>query len=124
MSYASAEDRRVYAKNWARARRAAFMAGKFCVVCGTTERLELDHIDPATKISHAVWSWSQPRREAELAKCQVLCHQHHKEKTRSDWDKRRKHGASMYSDYGCRCAECRAGNAAKARAYKGRKQGL
>lgn len=114
------QQRREYARKWIRSRRAAFFAGKCCAVCGGTERLELDHIDPATKISHAVFSWSQERRGAELAKCQVLCHQHHKEKTRADWDAKRKHGASMYSDYGCRCLVCRAGNTAKARAYKAR----
>jgi hypothetical protein len=35
--------------------------------------MEVDHIDPALKVSHRVWSWSPPRRAAELAKCRVLC---------------------------------------------------
>ncbi|MEO0322971.1 MAG: hypothetical protein AAF447_08435 [Myxococcota bacterium] len=63
-------------------RRAAFFAGKACVTCGATERLELDHIDPAQKVHHCVWSWSEKRRAAEVAKCQVLCRRCHKRKTR------------------------------------------
>jgi hypothetical protein len=43
--------------------------------------LELDHVDPALKVSHRVWSWARERREAELAKCQVLCHDCHVAKT-------------------------------------------
>lgn len=52
-----------------------------CRQCGSTEDLELDHIDPTTKISHAVWSWSEQRRAEELKKCQVLCHNYHETKT-------------------------------------------
>ncbi|MEM1416560.1 MAG: HNH endonuclease [Myxococcota bacterium] len=63
-------------------RRARFFAGKSCVKCGSVERLELDHIDPAQKVTHSIWSWSQARREAEIAKCQVLCRRCHKRKTR------------------------------------------
>lgn len=45
------------------------------------DNLEVDHIDPDQKISHKVWSWAKPRRDAELAKCQVLCNKCHKNKT-------------------------------------------
>ena len=37
-----------------------------CVDCGSWENLELDHENPKTKISHAVWSWSERRRRIEL----------------------------------------------------------
>lgn len=63
------------------ARRAAFFADKVCVKCGATEQLELDHIDRRQKKHHAIWSWSEKRREAEIAKCQVLCRECHIDKT-------------------------------------------
>lgn len=55
-----------------------------CAVCGSSEFLEIDHINPETKVSHNVWSWSESRRTEELKKCQVLCKKCHKEKTRAD----------------------------------------
>lgn len=61
-----------------------FFEGKSCVQCGSTENLELDHIDRTTKIDHKIWSWTRVKREAEIAKCQVLCHDCHKEKTRAE----------------------------------------
>jgi excisionase family DNA binding protein len=55
-----------------------------CAVCGSTERLEVDHIDPATKTVGSFWEWPDVRREAELSKCQVLCYVCHKAKTRRE----------------------------------------
>lgn len=52
-----------------------------CVKCGSKKELQVDHIDPEDKVTHRVWSWSKARREVELAKCQVLCHECHKKKT-------------------------------------------
>jgi hypothetical protein len=52
-----------------------------CRQCGSKERLEIDHKNPDDKVSHAVWSWRKEKREAELAKCQVLCYKCHKRKT-------------------------------------------
>jgi hypothetical protein len=66
------------------------MADKCCVRCGSTEDLELDHIDPSTKHSESkntsglIWSWCTERREAELAKCQILCKSCHLTKTREN----------------------------------------
>lgn len=74
--------RRAYHREWMRQRRAAFFDGKVCATCGGSERLELDHVDRESKTHHAIWSWSAHRREAELAKCQVLCRACHREKTR------------------------------------------
>lgn len=87
-------------------------------------QLEIDHIDPRQKLSHRIWSWSPARREAELGKCQVLCQKHHLEKTKlngdiPDWGKGLKHGTrSMYNKHKCRCAECKAWNAAKSRRHR------
>lgn len=77
------EAKRKYQREWLANRRAEFFKDKQCL-CGSTDRLELDHIDPSKKITHNIWSWSTPRREAELAKCQVLCYTCHKAKSAKD----------------------------------------
>lgn len=64
--------------------------GGACVSCGSTENLEFDHVDPSTrvsKISQAV-NWSLERFDAELAKCQLLCKDHHIEKSMIEDDVR------------------------------------
>ena len=68
---------RVYMLNRYHKRRneAILELGGHCRECGTTERLELDHKDPAKKqfsLSRA-WSVSEVRFREELAKCQLLC---------------------------------------------------
>ena len=77
---------KAYQRQWIAQRRADFFADKICVRCGSSEGLELDHIDPSTKISNNIWSWSQVRREAEIAKCQILCADCHTEKTVENWE--------------------------------------
>lgn len=52
-----------------------------CRACGSWDSLELDHINPDTKIHHAIWTWSEQRREEELAKCQPLCYACHQKKS-------------------------------------------
>lgn len=51
--------------------------GGRCAVCGSTDSLEVDHKDPAEKEISPTYLWvmgpNNPRRIAELAKCQVLC---------------------------------------------------
>lgn len=85
--WATIEAKRAYQREWYARRRAAFFADKSCVwpvdggLCGSTVNLRLDHIDPAKKVSHRIWSWSAARRAAEIEKCQVLCHDHHVAKT-------------------------------------------
>lgn len=60
--------------------------GGRCVECGTTEDLQFDHVDPATKLFNI--SEGATRNENlfwdEVAKCQLLCVPHHKDKTASD----------------------------------------
>jgi 5-methylcytosine-specific restriction endonuclease McrA len=55
-----------------------------CALCGGTTSLQVDHLDPAKKVSHNVWSWSEPRRLAELTKCRVLCSECHKKKSETE----------------------------------------
>lgn len=75
---------RQYQKGWAKSRREAWLqANGPCKQCGMAGPLELDHVDPAKKVSHRVWSWTALRRDAELKKCQALCRPCHKVKTRA-----------------------------------------
>lgn len=82
--------------------------GSRCCKCGDIDRLEFDHINRASKVSHNIWSWAPERREAELLKCQLLCHECHKRKTASENGAHLMHGMlGMYNSRGCRCALCR-----------------
>ena len=58
-----------------------FLENGPCVDCGSWENLELDHVNPDTKIHSAIWSWSDQRRSEELTKCQPRCYDCHKKKT-------------------------------------------
>lgn len=110
MPMATPEEQREYGRQWIAKRRAEFFADKRCAVwwCGETENLELDHLDPAQKETHAIWSWSQERREVELAKCQVLCVKCHAEKTKQERQEGRLHGTAAGYHRGCKCAPCKA----------------
>ena len=103
-----------YQRQWMANRRAAYFEDKSCVRCGSVEELRLDHIDPKEKVSHRIWSWKKERREAELAKCQVLCEPCHKEKTREDLlaaaENRCGTLAKYKGPYKCRCVACRQAN--------------
>lgn len=95
-----------------------------CVICGSRDRLEIDHKDPATKDPRlksgtGMWSWTQERRDAELQKCQVLCHRHHVQKHTGTYP----HGHRQTYRNGCRCDACRSANAARMRAQRMRRWG-
>lgn len=70
--------------------------------------MEIDHVDRAEKVDHRVWSWAKARRDVELAKCQVLCHEHHLEKTirESSHPTTVPHGTNVRYLYGCHCGPC------------------
>lgn len=108
MPYKDYERRRTYAREWIQERRNQwFKENGPCQECGSWINLELDHIDPKTKVSHRVWSWSEERRNKELAKCQALCRQCHKRKTIDSLPKTDHGRAAMYQNYKCRCELCR-----------------
>jgi len=70
---------------WMRKRRENWLLENGpCAKCSLCINLEVDHIDPSEKEDHRIWSWSKERRDRELEKCQVLCHECHKEKTASE----------------------------------------
>ncbi len=77
-------------------------------MCGTAERLEFDHLDRSTKVKD-VASLAIYKAEnfwAEVLKCQLLCHDHHLERTRLQ--RQPPHGSQRrYSAWGCRCDVCR-----------------
>ena len=88
--------------------------GNKCAKCGSTESLEIDHIDWRTKEFTVSKLWStkdKNRLFLELEKCQLLCTDCHKTKTREDiaeiHTKPPKHG-TMYAwmKRGCRCDLC------------------
>ena len=76
------EYQREYQRKWlAKRRQEWFDQNGPCVKCESWDNLEVDHIDPSQKVTSVVWSWSEKRRNEELAKCQVLCENCHHEKT-------------------------------------------
>lgn len=114
-----------YMKGWYERRHAEALEqlGGKCVRCGTTENLEIDHIKAETVDRRmrngrgGMWTVSEERFQAELAKCQLLCHDCHRKKTRENGetggghnkiqDDAYQHGtARMYHYKKCRCKWC------------------
>ena len=74
MPYKDREMKRKFQREWLQARRQAwFDENGPCRCCGSDVDLEMHHLDPEQKESHSIWSWSKERRDAETAKCIVLC---------------------------------------------------
>gem|GEM_PF-2434965 len=122
MPYASKEVMREYQRQWTARQRAEYMAGRSCLQCGAGGPLEVDHIDPAQKVSHRIWTWSAARRNAELAKCQTLCVPCHKAKTRAQRPIPEHGTVSRYSGaQKCRCDLCRKANADRTKLNKAKK---
>lgn len=101
---------REYQKEWMRKRRNEFFSDKQCNVCGSKEKLELDHIDPGSKKYNpgSLWSMSDtnPNKITELAKCQVLCYNCHLQKSKvQSWTKPLVHGYGGYQRK-CKCEIC------------------
>jgi hypothetical protein len=77
-----------------------------CQLCASWENLEVDHRDPDDKFSHRIWSYSEEKRLAELAKCRVLCRECH---VKRHAEEKIVHGTRNRYEMGCRCGECRIG---------------
>ena len=85
MGYRECTKQRRFQRRWMHRRRQEWIEQNGpCARCGSTEDLEVDHRDPGQKVDHRVWSWSWPRREKELRKCQVLCRTCHLAKTAAE----------------------------------------
>lgn len=91
--------------------------GHQCIRCGSSENLEIHHVDPTQKQFDLTPEFSRPWKEiqAELKKCQPLCNTCHVNEHRST------HGSlGMYSHYKCRCQLCKDSWNAHHREYKRR----
>jgi 5-methylcytosine-specific restriction endonuclease McrA len=128
MSYKDKEKQRAFQNAWIKKRRNDWIMsqGGVCVQCGGTDRLEVDHVDPALKSINprSLWGMSltNPRRIAELALCQVLCNSCHSAKTRAFNTKpQQPHGTHNRYDKGCRCDECRSFKTQLRRVQRARK---
>jgi len=103
----------IYFQKW-RETTIAYLGG-VCVVCGSTEDLEIDHIDESQKEFSVSTYWGTSDKESlqrEIDKCQLLCYTHHLEKSieyRRKIAPPYKHG-TMYSCYKrkCVCEICEA----------------
>ena len=117
MPYKDTEQQREYQRLWILQRRNEHIQKNGpCTKCLSCIGLEIHHKNPKEKITHRIWSWSKVRREKELAKCEILCHDCHKKETQKFLRKNFEHGTqSMYDSRKCRCSECRAANAATRR---------
>ena len=109
--------------------------GARCVRCSCTENLHIDHINHLTK-SFTIgenWSRSWDVLEPELKKCQLLCREHHLEKSKKEgslakgWTNqpRQKHGTVWsYIKYKCRCDDCKRAKAQASKKQYKKKQGV
>lgn len=109
------EAKRKYQREWMAARRKEWIdsRGGCCAACGSTQSLEVDHIDPAKKTMQpaSIWSRNQAAVALELANCQVLCEPCHLLKTFGSVGI--KHGTTTgYKHHKCRCLDCRRANTA------------
>lgn len=103
------------------ARRAAAVAklGGGCQVCGTTEDLEFHHVAPADKVIEATVmfsKYSQARIDEELAKCVLLCTDHHMDETRAAMSV--EHGGGASGKKNCKCRLCKARKAEYMKKYQ------
>lgn len=123
------DERRTYGRTWRANRRIFYidLMGGCCVKCGTTDQLEVDHIDPSTKSMNPTRLWSRTHEiiMEELSKCQLLCKKCHQEKTSAERIANRdlQHGEyGMYKWYKCRCQPCRDANSARVRLQRANKK--
>lgn len=98
---------------------ATDLLGGECCRCGSTERMEFDHVDPATKtanIGDVLGRWSIAHLLEELDKCQLLCRPCHEEKSLTEQGGPAEHGTlARYTHHKCRCVLCVEANRAYTR---------
>ena len=106
MSYKDKEKQKEYSRNWVSKRRLDFFKDKKCEICGSTERLELHHINKEDKEDHKIWSWSIERRNKEIKKCVIWCRDCHEEHHAEEKRRPITHGTVSGYRRGCRCSLC------------------
>lgn len=85
------------------------LLGNRCARCNNQfNHYEFDHLDPSTKQFNIaqILTGAKDRLLTELKKCQLLCYDCHKEKTKEIIG-RPEHGITAYRHHGCRCEICR-----------------
>jgi len=103
------------------------LLGNKCYNCGSTEDLEIDHIQPELK-SFSIskfWSIKEDLFLKELEKCQLLCKSCHINKTNNDrgCNTRDQHGTVVCYDRGkCRCPLCKKAKSAYLKERKNKDQ--
>jgi 5-methylcytosine-specific restriction endonuclease McrA len=100
-----------------RRKRALDYLGNQCVICGVTTALQFDHIDPDSKVFGIAGNLNRkwPVLKEELDKCQLLCQQHHREKTIRESSV--EHGGGLSGKKNCPCALCKARKAEYMKTY-------
>lgn len=63
---------------------AFYVLGDSCWECGSTSKLEIDHIDSNSRLVRTWWNLAWDKFLIELTKCQVLCQDCHIDKTEQD----------------------------------------
>lgn len=95
-------------------RREAFInyLGGKCNRCGVTDGLEFDHVDRTTKeftIAKRMVSMNLDELKVEIDKCQLLCNECHKDKSREAGDFGDvEHGGGSSGKRNCPCEPCKA----------------
>ncbi len=90
-----------------RQRMLNFLGGK-CVLCASTDELQVDHIDPSKKkfSINSRMSLKNPDVIAELLNCQILCGSCHRLKTSGE-QRGFTHGTFYgWVNVGCSCEKC------------------
>lgn len=84
-----------------------YLGGR-CAKCDSVDGLQFDHIDRALKefeISRMFRNRSRKSVILELDKCQLLCADHHREKTSEEMGV--EHGGGLSGKKNCKCDPCR-----------------
>ena len=118
--YKDINKQREFQKLRNRAIRKEYFKDKQCEWCESTDKLVIHHVNPETKTSHKIWSWSEDKRHKELEKCIVLCDKCHRE--HHNPKQPLVHGTvNAYRYKKCRCEKCREWKHNEYVAYRNRK---
>lgn len=101
----------------ARRKESIEILGGQCNYCGSTDDLQIDHIDrykKSIKLS-TLWSISRARYLEELKKCQALCESCHKGKTSIESSV--EHGGGIAGKRNCDCEPCKTKKAEYMKTY-------
>lgn len=73
MPFKDPEKQAKFQNEWMKKRRLDWIAQNGPCACGSADGLRVVHVNPDTRKTSQVWSWSEERRNAELAKCKAMC---------------------------------------------------